>query len=161
VQVLIDWTKCDAAGIERCITAIHSMRPERSTNLMAGINSGFGHSHADEVSARRAPVWGRRDPHELLVRARRHDLILEARRELRVAPKELHVPVRARQRVRILEPVVEEVDAPVDWPAWHGHARSAPVSDGEANKVDAGDRVLEPRVDKVRDVDARVCVARA
>jgi hypothetical protein len=42
VQVLIDWTKCDAAGIERCITAIHSMRPERSTNLMAGINSGFG-----------------------------------------------------------------------------------------------------------------------
>ena len=42
MQVLIDWTKCDAAGIERCITAIHSMRPERSTNLMAGINSGFG-----------------------------------------------------------------------------------------------------------------------
>ena len=40
--MLIDWTKCDAAGIERCITAIHSMRPERSTNLMAGINSGFG-----------------------------------------------------------------------------------------------------------------------
>lgn len=40
-QVLVDWTKCDEAGRERCIAAIHSMKPERSTNLMAGITSGF------------------------------------------------------------------------------------------------------------------------
>jgi len=40
-NVLVDWTKCDEAGRERCIAAIHNMRPERSTNLMAGITTGF------------------------------------------------------------------------------------------------------------------------
>jgi len=40
-NVLVDWTKCDEAGRERCIAAIHDMRPERSTNLMAGITTGF------------------------------------------------------------------------------------------------------------------------
>mmetsp|Transcript_20743 Transcript_20743/g.52888 ORF Transcript_20743/g.52888 Transcript_20743/m.52888 type:complete len:634 (+) Transcript_20743:353-2254(+) len=41
-KVLVDWTLCNNAGRESCIAAIHSMRPERSTNLMAGITSGFG-----------------------------------------------------------------------------------------------------------------------
>jgi len=38
--VLLDWTNCDDAGREKAIAAIHSMRPERSTNLMAGITTG-------------------------------------------------------------------------------------------------------------------------
>jgi hypothetical protein len=38
--VLLDWIKCDSAGREKAIAAIHSMRPERSTNLMAGITTG-------------------------------------------------------------------------------------------------------------------------
>jgi len=40
-NVLLDWTLCDGAGRERAIAAIHSMRPERSTNLMAGVTTGF------------------------------------------------------------------------------------------------------------------------
>ena len=39
--VLLDWTVCNDAGRERAIAAVHSMRPERSTNLMAGITTGF------------------------------------------------------------------------------------------------------------------------
>ena len=39
--VLVDWTLCDEAGRARAVAAIHSMRPERSTNLMAGITTGF------------------------------------------------------------------------------------------------------------------------
>ena len=38
--VLLDWTLCDEAGIAKAVAAIHSMRPERSTNLMAGITTG-------------------------------------------------------------------------------------------------------------------------
>ena len=40
-QVLLDWTLCSEEGREKAIAAIHSMRPERSTNLMAGITTGF------------------------------------------------------------------------------------------------------------------------
>jgi len=40
-NVLLDWTRCDDAGRARCIAAIHSMQPERTTNLMAGITTGF------------------------------------------------------------------------------------------------------------------------
>jgi len=39
-NVLLDWTECNQAGRDRATSAIHSMRPERSTNLMAGITSG-------------------------------------------------------------------------------------------------------------------------
>lgn len=38
--VLVDWTKCTSDGRDKAIAAIHSMRPERSTNLMAGITTG-------------------------------------------------------------------------------------------------------------------------
>uniref|UniRef100_A0A7S2FWU2 VWFA domain-containing protein n=1 Tax=Haptolina brevifila TaxID=156173 RepID=A0A7S2FWU2_9EUKA len=40
-NVLVDWTRCNESGRERCIAAIHSMQPERTTNLMAGITTGF------------------------------------------------------------------------------------------------------------------------
>ena len=40
-KTLLEWTRCDAAGKTRAEQAVDSMRPERSTNLMAGINSGF------------------------------------------------------------------------------------------------------------------------
>jgi len=40
-NVLLNWTKCDEAGRETAVASIHSMRPERSTNLMAGITTGF------------------------------------------------------------------------------------------------------------------------
>ena len=40
-QVLVEWTKCDEAGRNACIAKVHSMRPERSTNLMAGITTGM------------------------------------------------------------------------------------------------------------------------
>jgi len=39
--VLLDWTLCNATGRERAIQAIDSMKPQRSTNLMAGIVTGF------------------------------------------------------------------------------------------------------------------------
>ena len=39
-RVLLDWTQTTADGREKAIAAIHSMRPERSTNLMAGITTG-------------------------------------------------------------------------------------------------------------------------
>ena len=39
-QVLLNWIKCSGDGREKAIAAIHSMRPERSTNLMAGITTG-------------------------------------------------------------------------------------------------------------------------
>jgi len=40
-SVLLDWTQCTAAGKESATAAIHSMRPERSTNLMAGMTLGY------------------------------------------------------------------------------------------------------------------------
>ena len=40
-NVLLNWIKCDTEGREKAIETIHSMRPERSTNLMAGITAGF------------------------------------------------------------------------------------------------------------------------
>ena len=39
--MLVDWTQTTVDGREKAIAAVHSMRPERSTNLMAGITSGF------------------------------------------------------------------------------------------------------------------------
>jgi len=40
-QVLLDWTACTNEGKENAMTAITSMRPERSTNLMAGLTGAF------------------------------------------------------------------------------------------------------------------------
>ena len=40
-KTLLEWTRCDAAGKTRAEQAVDSMRPERSTNLMAGLVSGF------------------------------------------------------------------------------------------------------------------------
>ena len=45
-KVLLDWTECSNDGREKAIAAIHSMRPERSTNLMAGITTGFSQFEA-------------------------------------------------------------------------------------------------------------------
>merc|ERR1719424_1270755 len=45
-KVLVDWTLCTTEGREKAIAAIHSMVPERSTNLMAGITSGFSQFEA-------------------------------------------------------------------------------------------------------------------
>ena len=42
----MDWTLCTTEGREKAIAAIHSMVPERSTNLMAGITSGFSQFEA-------------------------------------------------------------------------------------------------------------------
>ena len=39
-KVLLDWTKCDAGGKTHAMATIDTMRPERSTNLMAGIVTG-------------------------------------------------------------------------------------------------------------------------
>ena len=41
LQVLLPWTQCTSDGRDKAIASIHSMRPERSTNLMAGITTGF------------------------------------------------------------------------------------------------------------------------
>lgn len=54
--MLLDWTNCDDSGRDRAIAAIHSMRPERSTNLMAGMTSGFSQfekfaaDHSEDLS---------------------------------------------------------------------------------------------------------------
>ena len=38
---LLDWTRCDSAGKEKAMEAIASMKPERSTNLMAGLTNAY------------------------------------------------------------------------------------------------------------------------
>ena len=40
-KVILDWTRCEAGGKTHAMATIDSMRPERSTNLMAGLVSGF------------------------------------------------------------------------------------------------------------------------
>lgn len=40
-RVHLGWTLCDGAGKEAAMRAIDAMRPERSTNLMAGLTTGF------------------------------------------------------------------------------------------------------------------------
>jgi len=40
-RVHLGWTLCDGAGKEAAMSAIDAMRPERSTNLMAGLTTGF------------------------------------------------------------------------------------------------------------------------
>eukprot|EP00965_Chrysotila_dentata_P194615 6176474-Pleurochrysis_carterae.AAC.2 len=40
-SVVLDWTRCDEAGIARATEAVNGLRPDRRTNLMAGLNTGF------------------------------------------------------------------------------------------------------------------------
>ena len=40
-KVILDWTRCEAGGKMHAMATIDSMRPERSTNLMAGLVSGL------------------------------------------------------------------------------------------------------------------------
>ena len=63
-RVLLDWTVCDDAGKATAMTAIDSMRPERSTNLMAGLTTGFDQMGKLPVPSEARPAVrtrGRRD----------------------------------------------------------------------------------------------------
>ena len=51
------------------------------------------------------------------------------------------------------------VASPAYRAAFGRDACAAAVAYGEANQIDSGDRVVQPRLDKVRDIDARVRLA--
>ena len=40
-KVILEWSRCDAGGKLHAMATIDSMRPERSTNLMAGLVTGL------------------------------------------------------------------------------------------------------------------------
>lgn len=50
-SVILPWTQCSRAGREVIIAKVHTMRHERSTNLMAGITTGFSQINSIPVTA--------------------------------------------------------------------------------------------------------------
>mmetsp|Transcript_50153 Transcript_50153/g.115753 ORF Transcript_50153/g.115753 Transcript_50153/m.115753 type:complete len:647 (-) Transcript_50153:773-2713(-) len=40
-KVVLDWTRCDEVGIASALAAVNSLRPDRRTNLMSALTTGF------------------------------------------------------------------------------------------------------------------------